>query len=332
MLHEDLVTQGYRAVPIMRHRIHRTGNYRYYDSEGILVGKTCSGCRKVKSPAEYAKHKAGKIDGISSKCKICCKIAEADRRKNNPGMASIASKALRGRYSQRSDKQIVEDQIRLHPQGTKLCVYCNNIVVLADFSKDRSKNDGLSTECRNCGRTRQASKRKTTDGYDSEVHRRRRTMYLKRTPEEIEEDRNKARPTGKKKCKKCKTVHPLDNFYNDRGARDGLGDCCKPCAKKSGRDLRRAPYLSHWRSKGIPQECYLCGGPYEHVDHVIPLELGGPDELINMLPMCTLHNVGKSDTPLDQWLYQKHPYEMERVLRKVIFEYGVNPFPGINIS
>lgn len=326
MLHEDLVAQGYRAVPIMRHRNHRTGNYRYYDSEGLLVGKTCSVCRKVKSPAEYAKHKARKIDGISSKCKICSKIAEAGRRKNNPGLITISSKTQRNKYAQRSDNQVVEDQLRLHPDGSKVCVYCTNVIDLDGFQKDRTSADGLSSECRNCGRTRQANNRKTTEGYDSKSHKRRRIKYLERTSKQVEEDRNKSRPTGEKKCKKCKTVFSLDNFYNDRGARDGLGGFCKPCAKKSGRDLRRAPYLEYWRDRGIPQECYVCGGPYDHVDHVIPLERGGPDELSNMLPMCTLHNVGKSDTPLDQWLYQKHPYDMERVLRKVIFDYGVNPF------
>lgn len=327
MLHEDLIEQGYKAVPIMRHKNYSTGNYRYYDSAGTLIAKTCSGCNTVKTPAEYAKHRSRKLDGISSKCKTCSKDDESARRKNNPGLVARSSKAQRDKYTERSDIQIVEDQIRLHPQGTKRCVYCNNIVVLADFPKDRSKSDGLSTECRNCGRTRQANKRKTTDGYESAMHRRRRIYHRKRTPEEIEEDRNKARPTGKKKCKRCKTVFPLDNFYSDRGARDGLGDSCKQCAKKSAVELRRARYLAYWMSKGIPQVCYLCGRPYEHVDHVVPLELGGPDELINMLPMCALHNVGKSDTPLDQWLYQKHPYEMERVLRKVIFEYGVDPYP-----
>lgn len=322
-----MISKGYEAVPIMRHRVYATGNHRYYTKEGVLVGKTCSACSIIKNPEEFPKHSTRSIDKIGTTCRLCVKTGEAEKRAANPGHYAGRSKEKRTRLSQRSDNQIIEDQLRIHPQGTKTCVFCKESRSLGDFQKDRTSSDGTSSECKNCGRSRQAHNRQTTEGYDSDAHKRRRRKNLKRTSDQIESDRRSTRPSGKKKCKKCKTIHTLDRFYNDRGSKDGLGDLCKPCSKEATRTIRRAPYLAYWRSNSIPQECYLCGGSYDHVDHVIPLELGGPDELSNMLPMCTLHNVGKSDTPLDQWLYLKHPHDMERVLRTVIFEYGINPFP-----
>ena len=39
--------------------------------------------------------------------------------------------------------------------------------------------------------------------------------------------------------------------------------------------------------------CYLCGGPYEHTDHVIPLSRGGYDVLANLRPCCSPCNLSK---------------------------------------
>lgn len=63
------------------------------------------------------------------------------------------------------------------------------------------------------------------------------------------------------------------------------------------------------REKGVPHEdwtreqvvslygnrCYLCGGPYEHTDHVIPLVKGGWDVLANLRPSCATCNLRKHD-------------------------------------
>ena len=32
--------------------------------------------------------------------------------------------------------------------------------------------------------------------------------------------------------------------------------------------------------------CWMCGGPFEHIDHVKPLALGGPHLLANLRPAC----------------------------------------------
>ncbi len=42
--------------------------------------------------------------------------------------------------------------------------------------------------------------------------------------------------------------------------------------------------------------CWLCGGPFEHIDHVKPLSLGGPHMLSNLRPSCQECNARKHNT------------------------------------
>lgn len=41
--------------------------------------------------------------------------------------------------------------------------------------------------------------------------------------------------------------------------------------------------------------CWMCGGPYEHVDHVIAIARGGPHVLANLRPACQSCNSSKKD-------------------------------------
>lgn len=41
--------------------------------------------------------------------------------------------------------------------------------------------------------------------------------------------------------------------------------------------------------------CYMCGGPYEHIDHVIPLARGGTNWPANLRPACAKCNLRKGD-------------------------------------
>lgn len=46
--------------------------------------------------------------------------------------------------------------------------------------------------------------------------------------------------------------------------------------------------------------CWICGGPFEHLDHVKPLSKGGPHILANLRPACARCNLSKNATwPFD---------------------------------
>lgn len=42
--------------------------------------------------------------------------------------------------------------------------------------------------------------------------------------------------------------------------------------------------------------CWMCGGPFEHIDHVKPLARGGSHALMNLRPACATCNVRKGAT------------------------------------
>lgn len=43
--------------------------------------------------------------------------------------------------------------------------------------------------------------------------------------------------------------------------------------------------------------CWVCGGPFEAIDHVKPISKGGAHALMNLRPICTADNSSKKD----QW-------------------------------
>lgn len=47
--------------------------------------------------------------------------------------------------------------------------------------------------------------------------------------------------------------------------------------------------------------CAYCGGPYEHIDHVIPLSRGGANWPANLRPACASCNTSKGDRTLREW-------------------------------
>ncbi|MFW6202563.1 MAG: HNH endonuclease [Gemmatimonadota bacterium] len=44
--------------------------------------------------------------------------------------------------------------------------------------------------------------------------------------------------------------------------------------------------------------CYVCSGPYEEIDHVIPLSEGGSEWPANLRPICRHCNASKGARPL----------------------------------
>ncbi len=47
--------------------------------------------------------------------------------------------------------------------------------------------------------------------------------------------------------------------------------------------------------------CAYCGGPFQHVDHVIPLSRGGTAWPANLRPACAPCNLSKATKRLAEW-------------------------------
>lgn len=207
---------------------------------------------------------------------------------------------------------------------TKRCRHCKQEKPVTEFNKNRSKKDGLRSDCREC-------------------HRAHKREYQKK---------NAARNPGEvavppeKRCPECGVTRPVSEWHRSRARPDGLQGHCKPCMRakvakyragngekyreksrermrrwaKANPDKRRAhqhrrrarkagaftvPHshddlLAYWRFVGVdPEKCWYCAlegrdVPSEHIDHLKPLSAGGSETVWNKRPACSGCNLSKS--------------------------------------
>lgn len=143
-----------------------------------------------------------------------------------------------------------------------------------------------------------------------------------------------------KNCTKCGILKDKSKFLYKSPNR--IRSTCRDCdnlmsrAKYQREKLNRTGeiardtkiHIDFWVNSGIPIKCYICSGPFEEIEHVRSIALGGPNTLDNTLPACVQCNrglLGKRDRPLCEWLRRERPDYLELVITKVL-SYGVDPF------
>lgn len=63
------------------------------------------------------------------------------------------------------------------------------------------------------------------------------------------------------------------------------------------------------RMDDLGGRCIYCGGPFEHVDHLIPLSRGGAHAIQNLVPSCAHCNISKGDRYLgSEWWPWENSY------------------------
>lgn len=227
----------------------------------------------------------------------------------------------------------------------RTCSWCSEIKYVDEFHKDSSKLYGIESTCKDCRLPylrsihvpkppRPKSEPKPRSKEQNRVYREVQSKRLtSRTNEEILEDRNRLHPDGTKKCRTCRKHLPLSLFHNSIHRCDGLAAICSLCRAVKDREKARKRNIRYWESKRIPIECYVCGGPYEDSEHIIPLALEGPDTLSNMLPSCAECNRGiggKHARPLKEWLFSKFTEDIAKAILDRVISYGIDISGRVN--
>lgn len=216
--------------------------------------------------------------------------------------------------------------------ATKHCGSCGKLKTYEDFYKRSDRPDGIQSKCISCHL--ESSKKNYQETYEKDptiyVDRAeaRRLILKGRTDQEVNEDRERLRPDGVKACRKCGVIQPLGNYYNQRVRSDGLTSHCKECDTINAKLRYQETYIGYWEGSGIPLVCYICQEPWEEVEHVVPEDLDGTDDLSNLLPACKSCNRGgngKFSTPLLKWLQIHKPDILHEVITRVL-SYGVSPW------
>lgn len=245
------------ARPMGKNKRRTFEAYRYYDSSGSLVCKTCTKCGLDK-PAEGFGSNSRTVDNLFNYCRSCASGIASAWVTNN--------KERREEYNVRMSRQ---------------------------------------------------------------VGARYRDKLRMRTTEEVLQRQSAEHPDGTKICAGCEVIKPIDAFYTSRTRVDGLKRYCKSCGFIGMLRLGDEEVLEYWKNKNIPIECYICLGPYEDIEHVVPKALGGTNDMVNLLPACVECNrghLGKNSLPLAVWVGRRDDLNEEDIFSRVL-SYGVDPYP-----
>ena len=168
----------------------------------------------------------------------------------------------------------------------KTCTKCGQEQDISEFTKDRSRKDGLNLWCKSCTRTSNRRVYAENQEYYQEKHRE----YGAQHPEEMRANSRRYYERNKEavnaKARAFDAAHPelVRNRWNRRHARKANAEGSHT-AKEWKEVLTRAN-----------EKCLECG-TVENItrDHIIPLSRGGTDYIENIQPLCHSCNASKGN-------------------------------------
>lgn len=212
--------------------------------------KQCRRCQHTKPLSEFSLDK-GKADGHNSYCKECAKAVSKQWREANRERHRAASLALSEKYK----------MLQHAPAHEKKCASCGVVKAGDEFQKFARAKDGLFSWCRECSR---AKDRERDPKKRSEIARRSREKNLDKVKarfkryyqanKEVFFANNRKRRAVQRGAEGSHTTAQIKAMY---AAQKG---CCAYCKQK-------------------------LHGKY-HVDHIVPLVLGGSDDIGNIQILC----------------------------------------------
>ena len=190
----------------------------------------------------------------------------------------------------------------------KTCPTCERTLPGGAFTKNRRRADGLDYQCRECKAARHAAWRAANPDAARarcrQWHRdnKDRSLATGRAGRAANPPAHLAAVARWRAANAEKTRQYRRADYERRTA------AYKAASKKRKAILRAAaaalPFTADQldaRMSVFGHRCAYCGGPFEHVDHVIPVSRGGLHCLSNLRPACAPCNLSKGAKRLAEW-------------------------------
>ncbi|MFJ5103188.1 HNH endonuclease [Streptomyces sp. NPDC088554] len=175
--------------------------------------------------------------------------------------------------------------------AAKACGKCFVVKEYAAFSKHGKTLDGRQTYCRQCNSLVDRRWREENPGRNAEAGRRWR-----------EENRERKAENNRRWYEE----NPDAYRAIQRQARH------RRRARKASATITPFTHdelLASWAEDDL-YACAFCGGPYEEIEHVMPLSRGGEHSLDNIVPSCIECNRGvggKHSRDPWEWLAERFP-------------------------
>lgn len=124
-----------------------------FNTQGILVSKTCSFCRNLLSVDEFNKSSSKKY-GVASSCRACMRRYNSQWASNsadNGKSIGVSRYELRRESNKgRTPEEVAAECNRLRPNGVKKCTSCQTEKTLDMYYASKNYEDGLQYKCKEC--------------------------------------------------------------------------------------------------------------------------------------------------------------------------------------
>ncbi len=176
------------------------------------------------------------------------------------------------------------------PTGYKLCRKCQKVKKITLFNKNKDAKDYCTSQCKEC------QKANANKSYKGNKHKRRWKQYY----QEHKEERREQSRAYYQEHKEERTVKHAAYRATPKGRKAmarAHSKRAKSLKENVGIPYTRELVLDRDKAGGTEPICYLCGLPITgtpHLDHVIPVVMGGSDCFTNIACTHDACNLKKS--------------------------------------
>lgn len=219
----------------------------------------------------------------------------------------------------------------------KTCTKCGQTKPITDFRKDKRLKSGYGGQCKTCKykqteqwvKNNYARKLEINNNYkarnpekvalgkkqwaleNKDLVRERNKQYRKDNAVRLSQQAAQWRASNKEQIAKNNAAWRAANKERKKSNDDAWwrNNPDKVAARGMRRRARKKAatiYLVTDRDvrKLWNQPCIYCGAKAEHIDHVLPLYLGGTHSIGNLAPACAPCNLSKGKKLLSEWRYK----------------------------